>query len=81
MGLMKATKGRLFRLAPSTVLIVLLATAPAWANISIISLLTKIIIFGVLAMSLDMVFGYLGLWSFCHAALFGVAAYVDGILI
>ena len=32
-------------------------------------------------MSLDMVFGYLGLWSFCHAALFGVAAYVDGILI
>jgi len=80
-GLTKATKGRLFRLAPSTVLIVLLATAPAWADISIISLLTKIIIFGVLAMSLDMVFGYLGLWSFCHAALFSVAAYVDAILI
>jgi branched-chain amino acid transport system permease protein len=81
MGLTKMTKGRLFRLAPSTVLIVLLATAPAWADISIISLLTKIIIFGILAMSLDMVFGYLGLWSFCHAALFGVAAYADGILI
>ena len=49
-------------------------------DISIVSLFTKILIFGLLAMSLDMVFGYIGLWSFCHAALFGVAAYTDGIL-
>ena len=34
-----------------------------------------------MAMSLDIAFGYTGLWSFGHAALFGVAAYTNGILI
>jgi len=62
-------------------MVLLLSVAPAWIDISIISLLTKILIFGLLAMSLDIVFGYVGLWSFCHAALFGVAAYTNGILI
>ena len=78
---MNARRARLIRFAPSTVLVALLLSAPVWADISIVSLLTKILIFGALAMSLDLVFGYLGLWSFCHAALFGVAAYTDAILI
>jgi branched-chain amino acid transport system permease protein len=46
-----------------------------------VSLLNKILIFALMAMSLDVAFGYTGLWSFGHAALFGVAAYTNGILI
>jgi len=77
---MKAIKGRPAQFVPLATLVVLLAAAPVRIDISIVSLFTKILIFGLLAMSLDMVFGYIGLWSFCHAALFGVAAYTDGIL-
>lgn len=58
-----------------------LVSAPVWMDIGLISLMIKILIFGLLAMSLDVVFGYVGLWSLCHAALFGVAAYTNGILI
>jgi branched-chain amino acid transport system permease protein len=47
----------------------------------IVDLLTKIFIFALLTMSLDFLVGYAGLWSFCQAALFGVAAYTTGILI
>jgi branched-chain amino acid transport system permease protein len=71
----------LVRFAPAIAVVILLMAAPAWIDISLISLITKILIFGLLAMSLDIVFGYVGLWSFCHAALFGVAAYTNGILI
>ena len=72
---------RLVRFAPTIAVVILLMAAPAWIDISFISLITKILIFGLLAMSLDIVFGYVGLWSFCHSALFGVAAYTNGILI
>jgi branched-chain amino acid transport system permease protein len=78
---MKLNSGQLVRFTPAIAVVVLLAAAPAWIDISIISLITKILIFGLLAMSLDVVFGYVGLWSFCHAALFGVAAYANGIMI
>lgn len=47
----------------------------------VVNLLTKILIFALLVMSLDFLVGYAGLWSFCQAALFGVAAYTTGILI
>ena len=58
-----------------------LAALPAFADTATASLMTKILIFGLLAVSLDLVFGFGGLWSFCHAAIFGVAAYTTGILI
>lgn len=77
----KAANKQLVHYAPALVVVLFLVLAPAWMDISFISLTTKILIFGLLAMSLDMVFGYLGLWSFCHAALFGVAAYTNGIMI
>lgn len=78
---MKGSNAQILRFVPAATIVVLLAVAPAFVDISIVSLLTKILIFGLLAMSLDVVFGYVGLWSFCHAALFGVAAYTNGILI
>ncbi len=77
----KGFKERLAPSAPVLVLTLLLVSVPAWADVSIVSLVTKILIFGLLAMSLDVVFGYVGLWSFTHAALFGVGAYTQGILI
>lgn len=45
-----------------------------------ISLLTKMIIFALFAMSLDLLLGYTGLPSLGHAAFFGVAGYAAGIL-
>jgi len=78
---MKLSNGRLLYFTPTIAVVLFLITAPAWMDVSLISLMTKILIFGLLGMSLDIVFGYVGLWSFCHAALFGVAAYTHGMLI
>jgi branched-chain amino acid transport system permease protein len=78
---MRLDNRRLVRFAPAIAVVIWLMAAPAWIDVSFISLITKILIFGLLAMSLDIVFGYVGLWSFCHSALFGVAAYTNGILI
>jgi len=45
------------------------------------SMLTKVLIFSIFAMSLNLLWGYTGLIVFGHAAFFGVAAYTNGILI
>ncbi|MGI6605420.1 MAG: ABC transporter permease subunit [bacterium] len=45
-----------------------------------ISLLTQMLIFALLAMSLDILVGYAGLVSLNHASFFGIAAYTVGIL-
>lgn len=45
------------------------------------TMMTKILIFTIFAISLDLIFGYTGLISLGHAAYFGVAAYTTGILI
>ena len=44
------------------------------------SMLTKVLIFAIFAMSLDIILGYTGLLSLGHAAFFGVAGYTAGIL-
>ncbi len=54
---------------------------PLFAPLYIVSLLTKVLIFGLLVMSLDLLVGFSGLWSFCQASLFGVAAYTTGLLV
>lgn len=45
-----------------------------------VSLVTKVLIFGLLVASLDILVGYAGMWSFSHAAFFGLGAYAVGIL-
>jgi branched-chain amino acid transport system permease protein len=44
------------------------------------SLLTEILVFGILAMSLDILLGFTGLASLGHGAYFGVAAYASAIV-
>jgi branched-chain amino acid transport system permease protein len=45
-----------------------------------LGLLTQVLIFGIFAMSLDLLVGYTGLQSLGHAAYFGVSAYTIAIL-
>jgi len=54
---------------------------PVFGDLAIVGLTTKILIFGLLAMSLDILVGYTGLWSFGHAALSGAASYTTAILL
>jgi len=57
-----------------------LAAAGAFLGSYWLGLLTQILIFAVLAMSLDIMLGYTGLPSLGHAGLFGVAAYAVAVL-
>jgi branched-chain amino acid transport system permease protein len=59
--------------------------APALAAFSgaegyVLSLLTRVMIFGIAAMSLDLILGYGALVSFGHAAFLGIGGYAVGIL-
>jgi branched-chain amino acid transport system permease protein len=61
------------------VILVLLLAYPAVMPPYLLSLLTEVLIYGIFAMSLDLLLGYTGLVSFGHAAFFGVGAYAAGI--
>lgn len=58
-----------------------LVALPAVLNLFYIRLATDILIAALLAMSLDLLMGYLGLVSFAHAALAGIGAYTMGLLV
>jgi branched-chain amino acid transport system permease protein len=58
---------------------VLVAAPPALSSF-LLTLLTQAILFSILAMSLDLLLGYLGLSSLGHAAYWGIGAYSVGIL-
>ncbi len=45
-----------------------------------VALSTQILIFGMLALSADLLLGHAGLFSLCHAAFFAVSAYTTAIL-
>lgn len=75
--------GRTGRVALGVVAVVLVAFAPVaqlvqpfWLN-----QLTIILIFALFALSLDFVFGYAGLLSFGHAAMFGMGGYAAAFLL
>ena len=63
-----------------TFVIVLLAAVPPFLSSYWVGLLTQIMIFAILAMSLDILLGYTGLPSLGHAGFFGVAAYTVAVL-
>jgi branched-chain amino acid transport system permease protein len=56
------------------------AAVPAFAGEFWTTLLTQIMIFGLLALSVDLLLGNAGLFSLCHASFFAVAAYTTAIL-
>ena len=60
--------------------LVLLLMAPPFLSSFMLALLTQALIYAILAMSLDVVLGYLGLASLGHAAYLGLGAYGVGIL-
>jgi branched-chain amino acid transport system permease protein len=65
-------------LAAAAVVFVVVPTAlPTYVQ----NLLSEILILGIFAMSLDLLMGYTGLLSLGHAAYFGVAAYVTGLIV
>ena len=66
-------------LVPLGVLVLLLA-APPFVSSYVLTLLTQSVIYAIVAMSLDLLLGYLGLASLGHAAYMGVGAYSVGIL-
>ena len=59
---------------------VLLLLLPMTGEAFYMSLASRIMIFGLAALSLDLIVGYGGLLSFGHAAFFGMGAYITGIL-
>jgi len=50
-------------------------TLPLWAGSYGVRFFSEMLIYGLLAMSLDIMLGYIGLASFAHAALAGIASY------
>ena len=66
-------------LAPGVALAALLVGPPFLSGF-MLSLLTQALIYSILAMSLDLILGYMGLSSLGHAAYFGLGAYAVAIL-
>ncbi len=60
--------------------VTLLIAGPPFLTSYWVGLLTQMIIFAMLAMSLDILLGYTGLPSLGHAGIFGVAAYTVAVL-
>lgn len=58
----------------------LLGIVTPFLDLFLQSLITEILVFGILAMSLDILLGYTGLPSLGHAAYFGVASYASAIV-
>ena len=67
------------RVLVSTVIALLIA-GPPFLTSYWVGLLTQMMIFAILAMSLDILLGYTGLPSLGHAGVFGVAAYTVAVL-
>ena len=63
------------------VIVALLALAPWVLRRHQLSILTDLLIFALLAVSLDLIMGYTGMVSFGHAAWFGVGAYASALLL
>jgi branched-chain amino acid transport system permease protein len=66
---------------PVAVIAVVILVLPLFIPAFVASLVTKMMIYGLFGMSLNIIWGYAGIPSFGHAAFFGAGAYGAGILI
>lgn len=71
---------RLTRFFPHIAVGVALIVVPPFLPTYYQIVLTKVLIFGLFVASLDVIYGYTGLFSMGHAAFFGVGGYTAGIL-
>ena len=73
-----------WHVALTVVFLALLSVAPLWVEASgrgyLVTVLTRVVIFGLAAMSLDFVMGYGGMVSLGHATFLGAGAYTAGAL-
>jgi branched-chain amino acid transport system permease protein len=78
MGVLRGLiKNRLAYIIVAVLLLGLFPVLPTYAK----SMLTQILIFGIFAMSLNLLVGYTGLFSLGHAAFFGIGGYTAAIFI
>ena len=68
------------RLAGAAALAVAAAVLPEVAGPFWMGLVTQMLVFGVLALSVDLLLGHAGLFSICHGSFFAVAAYTTALL-
>ena len=71
---------RLFKLAPYLVVVAALIVLGPVLPSFYLGMLTKVLIYAIFAISLDLMMGYGGLTSMGHAAFVGVAGYTVGVL-
>ena len=63
------------------IIFVLIALTPMLGSAYLIGIATEILIFGLFALSLNVIIGYSGNVSFGHAAYFAIGGYVNAILL
>ena len=68
------------RIAIALVVVVAAGLLPHVAGAFWTGLVTQMYIFGLLALSVDLLLGHAGLFSLCHASFFAIAAYTTAIL-
>jgi branched-chain amino acid transport system permease protein len=73
-------QSKVLRFAPQIAVVLILAAVVPMLPTYVQSLATKILIFAIFAMSLDLLMGYAGIMSLGHAAFFGLGGYAAGLL-
>jgi len=71
---------QVMRFAPYILIGIIFIVMPPLMPVYVQSLMTKILIFAIFAISLDLAIGYTGLLTLGHSACFGAAAYTVGVL-
>lgn len=73
-------RGWLFKYGWYVLIAVIILLLPTFVSPYIRSMVIKILVYGIFALSLNLLYGYTGLFSLGHAAYFGVGAYTAAIL-
>lgn len=69
-----------FRVLPYVIVLAFLLLCPMFLTKTYVSLMSKCLVFGLFAASLDIIMGYGGMRSFGHAAYFGLGGYTVTLL-
>ena len=77
----RSRRSLLETVAPMLVIAVIVLVLPLFIPSFVSSLVTKMMIYALFGMSLNLIWGYANIPSFGHAAFFGVGGYATGILI